>query len=77
MGCSDNGISLYPAQFTFLVYEPTSIQIGLVEDMLIDRGNLYLATNQGVYKYSENQIRPIPGLKYSRGLSGNLTTKYS
>nr|HQI44379.1 triple tyrosine motif-containing protein [Dysgonamonadaceae bacterium] len=47
----------------FWFYEPTSIQIGLVEDMLIDRGNLYLATNQGVYKYSENQIRPIPGFE--------------
>ncbi len=59
----DNGISYIQPNSPFWFYEPTSIQIGLVEDMLIDRGNLYLATNQGVYKYSENQIRPIAGFE--------------
>jgi len=59
----DNGISYIQPNSPFWFYEPTSIQIGLVEDMLIDRGNLFLATNQGVYKYSENQIRPIPGFE--------------
>ncbi|MBZ4675084.1 MAG: hypothetical protein JG772_773 [Dysgonamonadaceae bacterium] len=59
----DNGISYIQPNSPFWFYEPTSIQIGLVEDMLIDRGNLYLATNQGVYKYGENQIRRIPGFE--------------
>ena len=59
----DNGVSYIQPNSPFWFYEPTSIQIGLVEDMLIDNGNLYLATNQGVYKYSQHQIFPLPGFE--------------
>jgi len=51
----DNGISNIRTNSPFSFFEPTEIQIGLVEDILTFNNKLYLATNQGVYKYSENE----------------------
>ncbi|MCE5206304.1 MAG: hypothetical protein LLF80_09410 [Porphyromonadaceae bacterium] len=49
----DNGISYIRTQSPFTFFEPSDVQIGLVEDILFHRNNLYLATNQGIYHYSE------------------------
>ena len=49
----DNGISYIRTQSPFTFFEPSDVQIGLVEDILFHRDNLYLATNQGIYHYSE------------------------
>lgn len=49
----DNGISYIRTQSPFTIFEPNDVQIGLVEDILFHRNNLYVATNQGIYHYSE------------------------
>jgi|SRR5690554_2197667 len=51
----DNGISNIRTTSPFSFFEPTDIQIGLVEDILTFNDRLYLATNQGVYNYSERE----------------------
>lgn len=58
----DNGISNIRINSPFSFYEPTGIQIGLVEDILTFNNSLYLATNQGVYNYSEaeKEIARLP-----------------
>lgn len=48
----DNGISYIRTQSPFTFFEPSDVQIGLVEDILLHQNNLYLATNQGIYLYS-------------------------
>lgn len=48
----DNGIAHILTRSPYLFYEPTDIQIGLVEDLLKTDDNLFVATNQGVYNYS-------------------------
>lgn len=48
----DNGISYIQTNSGLSFFEPADIQLGLTEDMLIHQGRLYMATNQGVYKYS-------------------------
>jgi len=49
----DNGISYIRTRSPFTFFEPTDMQIGLVEDILRHQNTLYLATNQGIYRYSE------------------------
>lgn len=49
----DNGISYIRTQSPFTFFEPSGVQIGLVEDILFHENQLYLATNQGIYHYSE------------------------
>lgn len=56
----DNGISYVQTNSSVSFYEPSNIQIGLVEDMLVHGNAFYLATNQGVYKHSDGHIRPLP-----------------
>ncbi len=51
----DNGISNIRTHSAFSFFEPTDIQIGLVEDILFLNSSLYLATNQGVYSYSKSE----------------------
>lgn len=53
----DNGISHIRTGSPFTFFEPTDMQIGLVEDILWHQNTLYLATNQGVYHYSETEKR--------------------
>lgn len=48
----DNGISYIRVRSPFTFFEPTDMQIGLVEDILHRQETLYLATNQGIYNYS-------------------------
>ena len=59
----DNGISNIRTNSPFSFFEPTANQIGLVEDILTHNNRLYLATNQGVYHYAEdeNTISRLPG----------------
>lgn len=59
----DNGISCIQAVSPISFYEPANIQIGMVEDILMDRNAFYLATNQGIYKYSGNTIQQLPGFE--------------
>jgi len=51
----DNGISNIRTNSPFSFFEPSEIQIGLVEDILTFNNRLYLATNQGIYNYAENE----------------------
>ena len=48
----DNGISNIQLHYDISIFEPSDIQIGMVEDMLITKGKTYVATNQGVYLYN-------------------------
>ncbi len=62
----DNGIAYVQTKSPISFFEPVDIQIGLVEDMLIDDNHtFYLATNQGIYKYSEtlDKIIALPGFE--------------
>lgn len=56
----DNGLSYVHINSPVLFYEPKSIQIGLVEDILKVDNNFYFATNQGVYKYINKNIFSLP-----------------
>ena len=49
----DNGISNIQLNYDVSIFEPTDIQIGMVEDMLITDDKTYVATNQGVYLYNQ------------------------
>ena len=48
----DNGISNIQLNHDISIFEPSDIQIGMVEDMLIIDDKTYVATNQGVYLYN-------------------------
>ena len=48
----DNGISNIQLHYDISIFEPSDIQIGMVEDMLITESKTYVATNQGVYLYN-------------------------
>lgn len=48
----DNGIAYIQSKAGLSFYEPVDIQLGLVEDILLHKEALYVATNQGIYKYS-------------------------
>ncbi|WP_298651366.1 triple tyrosine motif-containing protein [uncultured Proteiniphilum sp.] len=59
----DNGISNIRTHSPLSFFEPADSQIGLVEDILFHDNRLYLATNQGVYSYSDTDgaLFRIPG----------------
>ncbi|MCW1735948.1 triple tyrosine motif-containing protein [Anaerorudis cellulosivorans] len=61
----DNGVAYVQTKSPISFFEPVDIQIGLVEDLLIDNHTFYLATNQGIYKYSEtlDKIIALPGFE--------------
>ena len=48
----DNGISNIQLNYDISIFEPTDLQIGMVEDMLIADNKTYVAINQGVYAYN-------------------------
>lgn len=48
----DNGIAYIQSNSGLSFYEPVDIQLGLVEDILLYHDMLYMATTQGIYKYS-------------------------
>ena len=48
----DNGISHVQLHYDISIFEPSDIQIGMVEDMLITKSETYVATNQGVYLFN-------------------------
>lgn len=52
----DNGVSNIRINSPFAIYEPKEPQIGLVEDILFHDNVIYLATNQGVYLYSPENL---------------------
>lgn len=49
----DNGIAQVRMNSPIYFYEPLEAQIGMVHDMVIEKGIIYLATNQGLYALSE------------------------
>ncbi|MDR0349631.1 MAG: hypothetical protein LBH90_09105, partial [Tannerella sp.] len=59
----DNGISQIQVNSPLYFYEPVTVQIGMVHDMTVKNEQIYLATNQGIYKLSEKDRIPhlIPG----------------
>lgn len=59
----DNGIAQVRVSSPIYVYEPLEAQIGMVHDMVIDKGIMYLASNQGVYQLSATDPypEPVPG----------------
>ena len=60
----DNGVSYIQTNSPLSFFEPKDIQIGLVEEILVQDNQLYIASNQGVYKYSESKgnFQSIPSL---------------
>ncbi len=58
----DNGISTIWKDSPLSFFEPRDIQTGLVEDILAKDNRFYIATNQGVYRYSNanKSFIPIP-----------------
>lgn len=59
----DNGVAYIQTNAAIKYADFSGMDLGMVHDMVIDRGNLYLATNQGVYSIMENTGQPkmIPG----------------
>lgn len=59
----DNGISNIRVHSSLSFFEPTDIQVGPVEDILLHSNALYLATNQGVYRYTDRgeTFTRVPG----------------
>lgn len=59
----DNGISYIQVNSPLYFYERADAQIGMVHDIVIKNGQVYLASNQGVYSFSEDDAVPrlIPG----------------
>lgn len=59
----DNGVAHIRTNSSIQYANFSGVDFGMVHDMVIDRGNLYLATNQGVYSIMENTGQPkmIPG----------------
>lgn len=59
----DNGISQIQVNSPLYFYEPVVAQIGMVHDMTIKNNQIYLATNQGIYWLSKDDMFPhlIPG----------------
>ena len=59
----DNGISQIQVNSPLYFYEPAAAQIGMVHDMTIKDNQIYIATNQGIYKLPEKDMVPhlIPG----------------
>lgn len=51
----DNGVSYIQTSSPLSFFEPQHIRIGLVEDILIKDDQFYVATNQGVYTYSNER----------------------
>lgn len=54
----DNGVAQVQMNSPIYFYEPIDAQIGMVHDMVIDKGIIYLATNQGLYALSEQDGYP-------------------
>jgi len=59
----DNGISHIQLNSYVSLFEPTDIQIGMVEDILVTNGKTYVASNQGVYLYDPvvKSFKQLPG----------------
>lgn len=59
----DNGISNIRTHSPLSFFEPADSQIGPVEDILFHDNRLYLATNQGIYSFSDTDgnLFRIPG----------------
>jgi hypothetical protein len=54
----DNGIAHIQTHSSIYVYEPKDAQTGMVYDMTIQDDRMYLATNQGIYTYSDGDPYP-------------------
>lgn len=59
----DNGVSNIQLNSDISIFEPTDIQIGMVEDILITENESYLASNQGIYQYNHDikSFNQLPG----------------
>jgi DNA-binding CsgD family transcriptional regulator len=60
----DNGLSNIRTHSPLSFFEPADSQIGPVEDILFHDNRLYLATNQGIFSFSDTdgKLTPVPGL---------------
>ena len=60
----DNGIAYIHTHSPISIYEPKDAQIGMVYDIDFKNNHLYLATNQGIYTYTNGDQHPmlIPGI---------------
>lgn len=54
----DNGIAHVQVNSPIYFYEPLDVQIGMVHDMVIDKNDIYMATNQGIYLFPEAGKHP-------------------
>lgn len=59
----DNGVSQIQLNSYVSLFEPTDIQIGMVEDILMSNGKTYVASNQGIYLYDADgkSFKQLPG----------------
>lgn len=55
----DNGISCIFHNSSISIFNPNSLDIGMVHDALINKEETYIATNQGLFYYRNNFERPI------------------
>ena len=59
----DNGVASIQTNSNISVFEPAQTGIGMTDDILVKNNQLYLATNQGIYYYAENEkkLTQLPG----------------
>lgn len=59
----DYGIAYIQYNSQIYHYEPTSQKMGMVYDVLVSDHEAYIASNQGLYRFSEGKLAIIPGLE--------------
>jgi len=59
----DYGIAYIQYNSQIYHYEPTSQKMGMVYDVLVADKEAYIASNQGLYRFSEGKLAIIPGLE--------------
>lgn len=76
----DNGIACIQTNSNISIFEPQQNRIGMTEDILVKDGQFYLATNQGIYHYSEKEgkLDQLPGFNvqswFIRNFDGQTIT---
>ncbi len=62
----DNGIAMIPLKSNLSFFFSKSLPIGMVEDLIINDNQLYIASNYGIFKYQEKNdfFTPLPDFNY-------------
>lgn len=59
----DEGIAYIHSNSNIYYYEPSTHKIGMIHDVLFRDDNAYIASNQGLYRFSNGKGDLIPGLE--------------